>query len=185
MAFLDTPPSSFDPYSQDRMAKMDLFKQQSANFNAGQQAPLGFLDPEMQRYLESKTREDVRSANPKAGGSGWLQDREATELLKLRMALLDKNLQESNNQRQNLTALAGIQQPMQHVQGDPGILTTAGTDLMGSAVGGMGAGLGQSMSDWLRSAFGGGKAPQNPNPAGQSTFGQGMYSNYVRGEYDN
>ena len=172
MAFLDTPQSSFDPYEQDRMFKMDQLKQQSADFGASMQAPLGFLDPEMQRFLESKTREDVRTANPKAGGSGWLRDQEANALLKLRMGLLDKNLQESNNQRQNLTAMMGIQQPQQHVSGEQGLLSQVGSSMLGSAAGGMSAGVGRGMGDWLREAFGGSgkRAPQNPNQQGVSSY---------------
>jgi len=176
MAFFDTPQSSFDPYSQDRMQRMDLLKQQSADFGASTQAPLGFLDPEMQRFLESKTREDVRTANPKAGGSGWMRDQEANALLKLRMGLLEKNLQESNSQRQNLTALAGIQQPQQHVSGEQGLLSQMGSSMMGSAAGGMSAGMGQATGDWLREALGGSRRPpQNPQPTGSSNYRPGSY----------
>jgi hypothetical protein len=168
MAFFDTQQSSFDPYSQDRMQKMDMLKQQSADFGASMQAPLGFLDPEMQRFLESKTKEDVRAANPKAGGSGWMRDQEANALLKLRMGLLEKNLQESHNQRQNLTQLMGIQQPMQHVAGQTGALSEIGSKMMGGMGAGLGEGLGQGATDWLREAFGSTKKtpPQNPNAAG-------------------
>lgn len=149
MPFFDTPATTFDPYSQDRMQHMDLLKQAQGDYARGMQAPLGFLDPEMQRYLESKTREDVRSANPKAGGSGWLQDRTQTELLKLRMAMLDKNLQEGQNQRSFLAQLSGQQMPTQQVPGETGILSTAGAQMMGQAGGGFGVGLGNAIGDWL------------------------------------
>lgn len=152
MPFLDTPASTFDPYATDRMQKMDMLKGAQADYAAGMQAPLGFLDPEMQRFLESKTREDVRSANPKAGGSGWLADREGTEMLKLRMAMLDKNLSQQNQQRDYMAKLAGIQQPQQYVSGETGMLSAAGGSMMGGAAEGLGNAVGQGVGnfvDWL------------------------------------
>lgn len=110
MAFLDffRSQAPYDPYENVRRQQEQLAGQIDKQYNDALKSPSwGLPDPEMIKMLESKSEEDVRSSHPGAGGSGWLQDRIASEKLKLRLGLVEKRQQALDKLRQYQTQLVG------------------------------------------------------------------------------
>lgn len=165
--FLDTlfgrQPGQYDPTGGRRNQLADQYGSRLSQMDS---RPLyETLDPETLHYLENKAEEEVRSAYPNAGRSGWQNDAVRNAKLKVRLALLEPAIKNRSEMRQMQANL--VNQPGQHIPGQTGVLT----DAM-SGVAGKGA---QKFSDWLFSTFEG-----QPQPGRGSTASQGGFSDVLR-----
>ncbi len=107
---------TFDPYAQDRQVRMDALKGAMGDYDKMLSTPGGAIPQGYRDMLQQESERAVRSANPGAAQSGVLADKVVRAKNDVNLSLLDKELGQLNNQRQYMTSILGMQQPMQQQQ---------------------------------------------------------------------
>lgn len=134
----------FDPYAKDRAVRMDMLKRSMAGYDQMLSQPLGFIDPAMRAQMQGDVEESVRSANPGAGQSGFLNDRLARARNDLNMKLAETNINQANKQRDYIQQLSMANQPTQMGKREVGMLEQFGGQMANQAA----QGFGKAATDW-------------------------------------
>lgn len=125
------PSGSFDPYEKDREAKMGALKQGMADYDKMMSTPGGAFPAAYRQQMLDESDERTAAANPGAGQSGFLADRQARNRNDINMKLVDRELGMLDKQRDYNQALLTSSQPMQQSPAEGGILQAVGGNLAG------------------------------------------------------
>jgi len=126
-----TGAGSFDPYSQDRQARMQALTGAMGNYDRSMSTPGGFIPDQYRRMLLNQSDESIASARPGAGGSGWLADAQARSRNDINLKLAQTELDQANQQRNYIAQLMGQAYPQSYKPAQSGMLQSAGNMLAG------------------------------------------------------
>ena len=165
-ALIGRSPKTVDPYEQDRQVRMNLISRGMADYDRMMSTPGGAFPPAMRRQLQDESDERIAAANPGAGQSGFLLDRQARARNQINTDLAFKELDMLDKQRNYVAQLAGTNQPTQYVAGETGMLQKGASDLAGRGVRQLGDvifGREQESDDQKKSKIGGLRVTPEPS----------------------
>lgn len=160
------PARTVDPYAQDRMVKMDMLKRGMADYDRMMSTPGGAFPPAMRRQLQDESDERIAAANPGAGQSGFLLDRQARARNQINTDLAFKELDMLDKQRGYMAQLAGQAMPTQEMPAQPGMLQQGAGQLAGRAT--------TALGDWI---FGREKEPEDQQAKKNKQGGFAQFTN--------
>lgn len=137
-ALFGRQPKTFDPYEQDRAARMQALQGAMGEYDKMVSTPGGAIPQAYRDQMMGETERDIRNQYAGAGQSGFTNDRVARGKNDLRVKLLNTELGQLNKQRDYMQALQTMNQPTQQLPGETGMVQKAGSDLAGQAVRGLG-----------------------------------------------
>lgn len=161
------PEGQFDPYAQDRGVRMQGLSNAMADYDKMMSSPGGAVPDQYRKLLHAQNEEQVRSARPGAGGSGWLEDSVNRGKNDINLKLIQTELDQADKQRQYMQALMGMNQPTQQTPAEPGLLQGAGTALMGRGISGLADELMPASKKGKQRSIVQGRNPQGGMNAGQ------------------
>jgi hypothetical protein len=182
------PAGSFDPYKQDRGARMQALTGAMGNYDKSMSTPGGFIPDQYRKMLLSQSDEGIASARPGAGGSGWLADAQARARNDVNLKLAQTELDQANQQRNYIATLMGQQMPEQYRPQQGGMLQKAGGNLAGRATNAFGRSMfgndpqEDAYSQYLKMMMGGKtNTPGNLNASAGNPGNSGGFGNW--GDY--
>lgn len=133
-SFTGRPARTFDPYEKDREARMGVLKQRMGEYDQMMAQPGGAFPSAWRQRLQQQGEEAIRSANPGAGQSGFVEDRVARNKNQINMDLVSRELAQLDKQRGYINQLAGMGQQTQNIPGQGGMLQQGAGTLFGRGV---------------------------------------------------